>query len=504
MSAYSLSFNNVSFRYDTTEQFLFKNINLSFSNGWTGISGGNGTGKTTLLKIISGDLIPEIGTVYNNKESLFCEQRMDFAPSLLADFIYSYDRESIKLKYMLNIDDCWLDRWNYLSYGERKRLQIAEAIWRNPLVLLVDEPTNHLDIESRQCLMDLLIEYKGIGIIVSHDRYVMDNLCNNSIFIDAYGVDQFRGSYTKSLEQKKIDDESHINEYLNIKKDYRKLKKEYTNRKQKAAQADNRRSKKHIAKKDYAAKDKIEGGICSGRDAVAGKLQTQLKGRLNRKLTELNQTTISKTKKLDIWIKCTELKKDYIFKLDEKCIELGTDKRLTYPELSMNSSDRIALTGENGSGKTTLINKILKDINVDKEKILFLPQEIDAISSNRLLKELKLNLDSIELAKVMNLVKHLGSEPKDILSSKMISPGEIRKLLLAIGILKNPRIIIMDEPTNHLDLDSIKCLESALYDAPCGMLMISHDLYFLKKLTSMRWHFLKKDSTSFTVEKKYW
>ena len=93
MSAYSLSLNNLSFRYDTNEQYLFRDVNLSFSYGWTGIIGRNGSGKTTLLKLISGELLPESGIVYNGHVALFCEQRMDSAPLLLSDFIYSYDIE---------------------------------------------------------------------------------------------------------------------------------------------------------------------------------------------------------------------------------------------------------------------------------------------------------------------------------------------------------------------------------------------------------------------------
>jgi ATPase subunit of ABC transporter with duplicated ATPase domains len=95
----------------------------------------------------------------------------------------------------------------------------------------------------------------------------------------------------------------------------------------------------------------------------------------------------------------------------------------------------------------------------------------------------------------MNIVSRLGSRPQRLLETTEPSPGEVRKLLLALGITRAPHLIIMDEPTNHLDLPSIQCLEAALRECPCGLVLVSHDQYFLDRLTTIRWHIVQQDGS---------
>ena len=116
-----------------------------------------------------------------------------------------------------------------------------------------------------------------------------------------------------------------------------------------------------------------------------------------------------------------------------------------------------------------------------------MPQEITEAESSRILAEVK-ELGSEALGRVMTSVSRLGSRPGRLLSSESPSPGEIRKILLALGVNRGPHLIIMDEPTNHMDLPSIQCLEEALADCPCALLLVSHDEHFLRKLVEIRWH----------------
>ena len=104
----------------------------------------------------------------------------------------------------------------------------------------------------------------------------------------------------------------------------------------------------------------------------------------------------------------------------------------------------------------------------------------------------------------MSLIKRLGSEPGRLLETELPSPGELRKLCLAVGISKAPELIIMDEPTNHLDLPSVECLENALKDCQCSLLLVSHDYYFLEKLTNIRWDISKNENDICILQKKYW
>ena len=115
------------------------------------------------------------------------------------------------------------------------------------------------------------------------------------------------------------------------------------------------------------------------------------------------------------------------------------------------------------------------------------PQEISAEDSRALLETIK-RLPNDEQGRVMTTISRLGSRPARLLESALPSPGEVRKLLLAIGIVRGPHLIVMDEPTNHMDLPGILCLEQALADCPCAMLLVSHDEAFLEKITETDWH----------------
>ena len=124
---------------------------------------------------------------------------------------------------------------------------------------------------------------------------------------------------------------------------------------------------------------------------------------------------------------------------------------------------------------------------------------ISAEDSRALLESIK-RLPNDELGRVMITISRLGSRPSRLLESALPSPGEVRKLLLAIGIVRGPHLIVMDEPTNHMDLPGIQCLESALADCPCAVLLVSHDEAFLEKITVTDWHLTRDDSGDTRLE----
>jgi ATPase subunit of ABC transporter with duplicated ATPase domains len=176
-----------------------------------------------------------------------------------------------------------------------------------------------------------------------------------------------------------------------------------------------------------------------------------------------------------------------LFDLPEGAIDLGGGRELRYSALSMRPDDHIAITGPNGSGKSTLVRHIVVSLNLPEERVTYLPQEIDLGASQKTMDNARA-LPKGALGHMMTVVSRLGSRPQRLLETAEPSPGEIRKVLLATGIARKPHLIIMDEPTNHLDLPSIECLENALRDCPCGLLLVSHDRRFLDALTAIRWH----------------
>ena len=133
----------------------------------------------------------------------------------------------------------------------------------------------------------------------------------------------------------------------------------------------------------------------------------------------------------------------------------------------------------------------------------YVPQEIDVEKSNDIMARVR-NLSKDTLGQMMTIVSRLGSRPQRLLESDEPSPGEIRKILLALGIAHGPHLIIMDEPTNHMDLPSITCLEDALDECPCSLLLVSHDQRFLDRLTTRRWHISQdpKDTKLYTLHQQ--
>lgn len=482
-----LQFQNVTFIYESASEPLFRDISLHIPSGWTGIVGPNGTGKTTLLKLATGLLEPNSGSVSLSQNSLYCPQRTDDVPDKLKELILAHIKSAGIIKSRLGIHDDWHLRWTTLSHGERKRAQIAVALWLKPDVLAVDEPTNHIDSQAGEIITKALSSYKGIGLIVSHNRELLDLLCQQCFFIDPPNVIVHPDGVSKGMEIEKAEQQSLQKQYLQRKRAYKSLQKEVVNRRELAKRSSKMRSKKGLAKKDHDAREKKDRARVSGKDGVGGKLKRQLNGRLRQTRNNLADITVKKKYQLGIWLPGSVSKRNFLLELAAGSLSLGDKKQLRYPELHVGPNDRIALTGPNGAGKSTLIRSIVYSLNVPEKHITYVPQEIDLKYSQDILAR-ALALPDDKLGHLMTIVSRLGSRPHRLLNSTEPSPGETRKLLLAIGMTYSPHIIIMDEPTNHMDLPSIECLEQALSDCPCSLVLVSHDKFFLRKLTNKNWN----------------
>jgi ATPase subunit of ABC transporter with duplicated ATPase domains len=270
-----------------------------------------------------------------------------------------------------------------------------------------------------------------------------------------------------------------------------KLKRETSRRRNAASQADKKRSKRGLAVKDHDARAKIDLARVTGKDAAAGKLLRQLDGQLKHAREKLDQIMVKKEYEMGIWLPGSQARCDTLFTLDAGSLPLGEEGRLLFPDLAMRPGDRIALTGPNGSGKSTLVRYIMKSVNTSRIRVTYVPQEVDIADSTQLIHRVR-GLSNEKKGHMMQIVSRLGSRPHRLLESTEPSPGEVRKILLALGIAHEPNLIVMDEPTNHMDLPSIECLENALSDCPCGLLLVSHDRRFLDSLTRTRWHIINK------------
>lgn len=487
-----LIFTNVTFKYESMTEPLLEGVNLHFSQGWTSVAGINGSGKTTLLKLAAGLLVPLEGSIHFPDDAvIFCTQRTDRAPEGFDDFLTAYDKNSCRLRGLLKIREDWLYRWDTLSHGERKKAQIGTALAAEPQVLIVDEPANHLDMGTREMLLSALELFKGTGIMVSHDRGMIDRLCYQSVFINPPEAVCRPGGFTKGKEQENVEQQSARKELSLQHKELKRLEREARRRKKIEESSMKRRSKKGLAIKDHDGRAKRNLARLTGKDGVGGKLMAQMESRLGAVENKISSIKVRKEYEVKVWLETEYAKKDYLFRLPEDRIIHDDSFLLEYPELVMQPKDRIALTGDNGSGKSSLVGRIVKSLTIPMEKVIYIPQEIKRCEGAALLEQVKA-LPKEKLGTVMTAVNCLGSRPARLLESPEPSPGETRKLLLALGISKKPYLIIMDEPTNHMDALSIDCLEEVLGQCPCGLLLVSHEKQLVKKLARKLWHSAEK------------
>jgi ATPase subunit of ABC transporter with duplicated ATPase domains len=487
MSRLFVRFHNVTFAYPSAVEPLFCGLSLHLPRGFSGVVGASGAGKTTLLKLTAGLLTPEAGVVEAPPRALYCPQRTDDVPDRLADLLQAQTKAAWTVREMLGVESDWLDRWTTLSHGERKRAQIAVALWLEPDVLAIDEPTNHLDAQARDVLATALRSFNNVGLLVSHDRDLLDGLCRQCVVVDPPDVTVRPGSVTKGMESAEIEQKTARRRRELSKRANKKLQREATRREKLASQAQRRRSKRDLAIRDHDAREKKDRARVTGKDGVGGRLRRQLDGQLTRAQRQLESTRVKKEYELGIWLPGSASKRNTLLEQPAGSLALSDRRQLRFPDLVIRPTDRIALTGANGSGKSTLVHRLVDALDVPDEQVTYVPQEIDAGQSRALLDRAR-QLAPERLGHLMTIVSRLGSRPDRLLASLEPSPGETRKLMLAMGMLNAPHLIVMDEPTNHMDLPSIEALETALAACPCALLLVSHDTRFLQNLTQTTWH----------------
>jgi len=295
-----LEFDDVCFYYESSRAPVFDALTLRLYPGWTGIVGANGSGKTTLLRLAAGELAPQRGSVRPHGSVAYCPQRTDEVPADLEPFVEAADREACRLRGVLGIGSDWFGRWATLSHGERKRAQISVALWRAPVVFALDEPTNHIDREARLLLGQALSSFAGVGLLVSHDRELLDALCGQCLMIDPPAVTLRPGGYTKARQLAAAEEARAREEYRTAARELKRLRKTAAERARDAARADRLRSKRGIAPKDHDAKSRMDLARYSGKDGQAGRLLRQMDGRLEQAEGKLKGIRVKKETHLGI------------------------------------------------------------------------------------------------------------------------------------------------------------------------------------------------------------
>lgn len=458
------------FSKSITDKVLFKETDFSINEGEKiGVIGVNGTGKSTLLKIISEMTDTDSGEVVkSNKIKMnYLPQNPEFEKGItIYDYVISKNKNEHNqwniegdAKNILNIlgfDDYFLVA-DKLSGGQRKRVALAAALLSDCDILILDEPTNHLDSYMSAWLEDYLKKSKAALVMVTHDRYFLDRVCNVIVEIDEGKIYRYLGGYEKFIEEKSLREEILVASERK-RQSILRVELEWIRR---GARARSTKQKAHIQR--YEQLKNIEAP--KEKESLS---MTSISSRLGNKTIELSN--ISKSFEGRNIIK----EFNYIFL----------------------PNDRIGIVGNNGSGKSTLMKIIMGEIKPDNGSVEigstvkigyfsqeneYLPQNIRVIDYIKDTAEYVKTVDGVVTATKM-LERFLFDSTLQYQMIDRLSGGEKRRLYLLKILMEAPNVLILDEPTNDLDISTMMILENYLDSFDGIVIFVSHDRYFLNRM----------------------
>ena len=501
---------------------VIKNLSFSLEEGdKVGIIGVNGCGKSTLVKLISGELEADSGNIYIAKdktvgvltqdgafsvsdlsgasaleqmytafpELLRMEKRLTELEKRLSELSHesspslfeSVSTEYTELNYRF-IEKGGLEfrgraasmlmRLGYseeamglhiskLSGGQRTRLALARELYREPDILILDEPTNHLDTETLFWLEGYLSSYKKCVIIISHDRYFLDRVTNKTLAIENCEGRLYSGGYTATVEQRKIDREAQMKRYLDQQKEIA-------------------RQEAYIEKQRQWNRE---------RNIIAAESRLKL-------LDKMEKIEKPKDEPKSIKIKFGEAipSGSEVVRVKNLGMSFGDTKVFSGLDLLIKKDERVFVVGENGAGKSTFLSVLIGRLNASEGyrelgynvKIGYYDQENQRLDpKNTVLEELWGTYPHMKEAEIRSVLASFRFYYEDTEKTvEVLSGGERARLTLAKLMLSPINLLILDEPTNHLDIASREALEEAVLNFEGTVIAVSHDRYFTDRLAT--------------------
>ncbi len=495
--------------HSTASKQLFNDIDFSIlTEQKIGLIGRNGTGKSTMLKTIAGEFETDAGTITKPGDYqityLSQEPTLDDTKNVLdtvfekdtpiMNALRTYQKELLKLaedpenekiqdrftraQQAMDTNDAWnadatakrilsilgihdLDKKiGEMSGGQQKRVALAQVLIESADLLILDEPTNHLDFEMIRWLENYLIGYKGALLMVTHDRYFLDRVVDNIIELEHGSLEEYPGSYQKYLEQK-------------------------AEREEIKAQAQHK--DKQLYKQELAW---MREGVRARGTKQKARIERfeKLKGKVSQSQQGFD---------LNIDLASSRLG-DQVFELKDASYSINDLTILEDFNYIIQGHDRIGITGANGAGKSTFLNILAEKLKLDSGELLvgetvrvgyFQQDNIDVPDDERIINYLqevanevsRRDGTSTNISQLLEQFMFPKSQHGALVRS--LSGGEQRRLYLVRLLMERPNVLLFDEPTNNLDIDTMNVLEDYLEDFPGSVVVVSHDRYFIDKVT---------------------
>ncbi len=453
---------------------ILEGIHLEIRRGEKiGLIGKNGSGKTSLAKILSGKMLPTEGTIrYHNKDLVvdYLIQETELDRTLIKD----YQRDPWSFKDPISTDPHKSIK-DY-SGGEKRKIQLQSILQKPSDLLILDEPTNHLDIRGIRWLTNELKQSGKTLLIISHDRYFLDQITTEIFEVENGKGTLYKGNYSKYKEVKERETKAQLEAYENQMKEQKQIRDQIRKLNQWSDKG-HRESTKNL--------DVKLGGKEYNRSKVK-KRDKQIKSKI--KLLERKQENLPDRPPgeeiINFWFTSPEKTGRSMITMNDIAKSFGKKELFEKGSFYIKRGEKIGVFGPNGCGKTTLVRIILGQETLDTGevfispnlKVAFMAQEELYESEERKPMDLFPIGSREERKKIGLLLDHLGLSYEEIQKpTRFLSQGEKTRLKIGTMIRQDPDLIILDEPTNHLDIHSRISLEKALKAYQGTILLITHD-----------------------------